>query len=195
MAGPTTLFQSGDHASRPAASSGCVLYWCTDHELFYLSNGSAWSTWADLSVIGGAAAFAGVRAVQSTNTNLTNGSLVYLGFNAADEYDTDAFHDPAANNTRLTVPAGKAGKYAASGFSFTTASPGEGFSAIRKNGTTIVTVGPLQSTANFGVTACSTTLDLAVGDYLEFGIRVGAASKQSLDAGAGAPTFEMHKVG
>lgn len=53
MAGPATLFQSGDHASRPAVTAGCVLYWCTDHEIFYRSNGSAWSTWSDLSGLGG----------------------------------------------------------------------------------------------------------------------------------------------
>lgn len=45
MAGPTTLFQTGVHASRPAAGAGCVLYSCTTHSLVYRSDGSAWTTW------------------------------------------------------------------------------------------------------------------------------------------------------
>lgn len=53
MAGPTTLFQTGDHASRPAASAGCVLYWCTTHEIVYVSSGSAWSSFQDLSGFSG----------------------------------------------------------------------------------------------------------------------------------------------
>lgn len=41
----------GDHASRPAASAPPVgsVYSCSDHELVYVTNGSAWSTWADVS--------------------------------------------------------------------------------------------------------------------------------------------------
>jgi hypothetical protein len=44
MAGPLTLYQTGVHGSRPAASSGCVLYSCTTHSLIYKSDGSAWTT-------------------------------------------------------------------------------------------------------------------------------------------------------
>lgn len=44
MAGPATLFQTGDHASRPASGAGCVLYNCTDHNLVYVDSGSSWST-------------------------------------------------------------------------------------------------------------------------------------------------------
>lgn len=49
MAGPTTIFQMGVHGSRPAASSGCVWYWCTTHSKVYRSDGSAWADLQDLS--------------------------------------------------------------------------------------------------------------------------------------------------
>lgn len=48
------LFQTGDHASRPAAGdvgSG-ALYSCTDHDLIYQSDGSSWTTWASLTGTG-----------------------------------------------------------------------------------------------------------------------------------------------
>jgi hypothetical protein len=52
MPGPTTAFQTGTHASRPATGSGCVLYWCTtDNEIEILS--SSWANLVDLTTIGG----------------------------------------------------------------------------------------------------------------------------------------------
>lgn len=49
MAGPATLYQTGNHAGRPAAGSGCVLYTCTDHNLVYRDDGSSWSTFITLA--------------------------------------------------------------------------------------------------------------------------------------------------
>lgn len=49
MAGPGTLYQTGDHASRPANGSGCVLYSCTTHNLVYRDNGTTWSTFITLA--------------------------------------------------------------------------------------------------------------------------------------------------
>lgn len=45
------MFLTGDHASRPAANAvgKGALYSCTDHDLIYQSDGSSWSTWADVS--------------------------------------------------------------------------------------------------------------------------------------------------
>jgi hypothetical protein len=43
----------GDHASRPAAGDvpEGTLYSCSDHGLIYQSDGSSWSTWANLGAI------------------------------------------------------------------------------------------------------------------------------------------------
>lgn len=53
MSGPSVIFQTGDHASRPSNGSGCVLYSCTDHDLVYRDDGTSWTTFMDL-VPGGA---------------------------------------------------------------------------------------------------------------------------------------------
>ena len=58
MAGPATLYQTGDHASRPANGAGCVLYTCTDHGLVYRDDGSSWSTWLTLPGAGAATTWA-----------------------------------------------------------------------------------------------------------------------------------------
>ena len=56
MATPPVLYQNGDHASRPAADSGCVLYTCETHGLIYRSDGATWSTWLTLPSAGASAA-------------------------------------------------------------------------------------------------------------------------------------------
>lgn len=53
MAGPTIAFQTGNHASRPAATAGCVLYFCTDHNKVYRSDGAAWADLFTFAASGG----------------------------------------------------------------------------------------------------------------------------------------------
>lgn len=55
MAGPATLYQVGDHASRPANGSGCVLYYCTTHSKAYIDDGSSWSDWFTVPAAGAVA--------------------------------------------------------------------------------------------------------------------------------------------
>lgn len=56
-----------------------------------------------------------VRAVRSTVQTIGTLSATAVQFNAADTWDTDAFHDTVTNNTRLTVPTGKDGVYVITG--------------------------------------------------------------------------------
>jgi len=44
--------------------------------------------------------------VSGTSTPLTNGAYTPLIFASADSFDSDNFHDPAVNNTRITIPSG-----------------------------------------------------------------------------------------
>lgn len=48
------ILLAGTHAARPAASAPPVgsIYSCSDHSLIYVTNGSAWSTWASLTGTG-----------------------------------------------------------------------------------------------------------------------------------------------
>lgn len=89
MPGVTTAYQSGNHAGRPAANSGCILYSCSDHNLVYRSDGSAWTTWATLVSGGGATTgwrrpvqevAAGWNATTLTMAAPTNGNVVLAMF-------------------------------------------------------------------------------------------------------------------
>lgn len=79
MSGPTTAFQSGVHGSRPAASAGCVLYWCTTHSILYRSDGSTWATLADLSASAHGAWTDYTPTIGSSGTPPTLGSSTIQG--------------------------------------------------------------------------------------------------------------------
>lgn len=75
------MFLTGVHASRPAANAvgAGALYSCSDHDLIYQSNGSAWSTWATVGGGGGggALALAGARVVR-TSGDVSTSSTSYV---------------------------------------------------------------------------------------------------------------------
>ena len=57
------------------------------------------------------ASFVGCMAVASGNTSVANATDTAVAFGGTDLYDTDGFHDPSSNNSRITIPSGKGGKY------------------------------------------------------------------------------------
>jgi hypothetical protein len=98
MAGPTVLFQTGNHAGRPAADSGCVLYWCTEHDKLYRSDGA---TWADLYDYTGVAPGSHVHS----GADITSGTVAEARIHAdisrdselaAHTGDTSDAHDASA---------------------------------------------------------------------------------------------------
>ena len=51
----------------------------------------------------------GCAATGTADQAITTGVMTAVQWDGTDEWDSDAFHDPASNNTRLTVP--RAGRY------------------------------------------------------------------------------------
>lgn len=137
----------------------------------------------------------GVRCRMVADQALTSGSIVYIPWDTED-YDTDAFHSTVSNQTRLVVPSGLAGKYHIDFQGFMTSSPGAGnWCQIRKNGTTTLFSGPVINDASTAQSFLSGTVELAAADYVELGVRVGAASKNLTDAGVSDPFINMELIG
>jgi hypothetical protein len=112
-----------------------------------------------------------VAAYRSTSQAISQNADTAINLSAV-SFDTAAFW-AGATPTRLTVPTGKAGKYIAIGqIQWTDGDIGTLQTKIRKNGTTVVSLGALDTTIT-GVTSApgasqaSTLLSLADGDYLE----------------------------
>lgn len=146
---------------------------------------------------GGAAAFVGcsisgtLTPSAATETSMT--------FQNADTYDSDGFHDPAVNNTRITIPAGLAGKYQFSGYHAFGAGQQDRRLLYRVNGgTSFDIVRWFVSDGGAGWRSPFTfTLDLAAGDYVELRLYVNASVAQSsfmqvvkLGGGSGGGTLE-----
>jgi hypothetical protein len=54
--------------------------------------------------------FAGCSVYRTADFTVSNNSLTAVAF-THEEYDTNGYHDNSVNNTRITIPSGKAGYY------------------------------------------------------------------------------------
>ena len=55
--------------------------------------------------------FVGAQLFMGATMTISNNTFTAVQFAETDYLDTDSFHNPASNNTRLTIPSGKGGKY------------------------------------------------------------------------------------
>jgi hypothetical protein len=146
---------------------------------------------------GGSAAFAGAMASHNANQSISNASFTTLAFNG-EVFDTDAFHDNATNNSRLTVPIGKGGYYLV-GFDgwFNTNAVDVRFVRLLKNGTDELARDGKAGISGNGTPLNFTTLvSLAAADYLQ--VQVYQASGGALDllsTDYWSPRFWLMKVG
>jgi len=126
------------------------------------------------------AAFVGANATKTASQQLTNVTLTAIAFDGTDILDTNAFHNPASNNTRMTIPSGYDGKYliqAQIGFASNTTGGRE--VQFYKNGTTVLQY--VQSDTGDGSlnVVISGTYPLVAGDYIE--VRAYQSSGGNLD--------------
>jgi hypothetical protein len=113
------------------------------------------------------ASFVGCKAYKSTNQTTSNATVTKITFDS-EYFDTSAIHDTTTNNTRFTVPTGKAGKWQISiTVSYDTNAVGQRQLRVVKNNTTYNNI--VMVAVNGDETHLSHTdiFDLAVGDYME----------------------------
>ena len=130
------------------------------------ATGLKWATPAS------APTFVGVALNNSANQSTTSNTHTILNFDN-ELFDTDGFHSTVTNTNRITIPAGKAGKYLVTVTStFDTNATGVRVMYVTKNSGTpsaTATMMITQGTPNSGVncyTGGSVVLDLAVADYI-----------------------------
>jgi hypothetical protein len=105
--------------------------------------------------------FVGVSIIGNSNQTIANETATAVNFGGTDQYDTDAFHDPSSNNSRITIPSGKGGKYLVTGTIWWNDGSGQRFVSIYKNGTEIL-------------------ISLAATDYIELYVIQGSGGNLSL---------------
>jgi hypothetical protein len=136
------------------------------------ATGLKWATPASGST------FVGAYVTGATVTPANN-TLTTVPFNA-ESFDTNAFHDNATNNSRITVPAGKAGYYmfTASG-QYNNNTNGRREMYIAKNGTLQVASDISPSGGTYPTPLLALPIYLDVSDYVE--IKLYQSSGGGLD--------------
>jgi hypothetical protein len=124
-----------------------------------------WATPASAS-----ATFVGCQLEKITTAqSLTNNTDTAVTFNS-EVFDTDGFHDNSTNNSRITIPSGKAGKYLLTAqISFAANATGVRVVKIFKNGSILMlpsVIAPAPAT-DFTVINNTTLVNASVGDYFE----------------------------
>lgn len=169
-----------DHASRPTATAvtAGTLYSCSDHDLIYRSDGSTWSTWADVSsAAGGGRANAFIGSIDALRTGTYSATA---GLVAARVYVCKMCPDQdiTVTKARLLI-ANSAGNFDIGiynsaldtklGSTGSTASPGNGVQDVNLTGSVALSAGTVYYSA---FVTDSTTIDIpsiAPGGTLGYG--------------------------
>ncbi len=145
-----------------------------------------------LKVSGGVPVWATPAASPYVGVGLTNYYATIAGtanvpfavpFAGTESWDTDAFHDTSTNNSRITIPSGKAGKYLISSFAWPETFNTYFIMSINLNGAQILGTyrgisaqGEWQRQATQLVGNCTLIMNLQVGDYIEQTIQMGGTA-------------------
>lgn len=121
----------------------------------YLTNDGSTPSWATLPST--APTFVGCSVYGFRTVLMTNGSTTYAIPFTAQYFDTNTFHDTVTNNTRITIPTGKSGKYQINvQIAYDNASGTPGFLnwylRIDGTGSYSITTSQLQNTTPAGIT-------------------------------------------
>ena len=110
--------------------------------------------------------FAGARVKKTASQTISNNTTTTITWNDED-FDTNTYHDNTTNNSRFTIPSGKAGYYQIIGNICTGGSnPGARVIEIYKNTTRIDRV-DREPVTNQNNIITNTIFEFAVGDYIE----------------------------
>jgi hypothetical protein len=145
------------------------------------------------------ATFTGCLAASVTLQSINNATYTAVALPEPDVYDTDSFHNPSSNNSRITIPSGKGGYYLVWGcVAFKDNATGERQVRVAKNGTALGGAEGLVPTSinnagggNPAAVYFTTILNLAAADYIEMFARQYSGGALNLENAI----FGCQKVG
>ena len=137
------------------------------------ATGLKWATPAS-----GTPAFIGASARATGNQTIPNVTFTAINFTAADLFDTDAFHNPSSNSSRMTIPTGKGGKYAIwgrVGFNENN-STGRRIVEIYKNGSQVEYLNIDVPASAYQTILTSGIIELVATDYIQIFLYQGSGA-------------------
>ena len=129
--------------------------------------------------------FVGAQIYDSNaTTSISNNTSTAITFNS-EVLDTNTFHSTSSNTSRMTIPAGKAGKYLVVGsVIFQNAANGTRRFDIFKNGSSYARTQNFGDASEQGWVTINTTMDLAVADYVELYVFQNSGGSLSIYGGS-----------
>lgn len=139
--------------------------------------------------------FVGCSLYKSGTQTISNATRTALSFDT-EEYDTDAFHDNTTNNSRITIPSGKAGKYLFTATVGMAAGANEREMTLFKNGTILKIMSQVYASTGGGFYQnASCVLNLSVGDYVQLYFYQGSGGNLSVYGGSDQTLFQASYLG
>lgn len=149
---------------------------------------------------GGGSAVVGCIAVRTTDqTGIVTATDTAVSMTGTDEKDTDGFHDPGSNPSRITIPAGLGGTYLLQGYILWDGNTvGNRRLQFAKNGTLLAggTTGQVvPNDLGFQQQTSSMTVDLVAGDYVEMSVQQTSGANRTLSGSIVPLRFSVMKIG
>ena len=137
--------------------------------------------------------FVGAYATKTAAQSLTNNTDTIITWNA-ERFDTDAFHDNSTNNSRMTIPSGKGGKYLVLGSAYYVTGSGYRELNVLKNGNIVNYFYGVINT-DYEFLTISTIVECIAGDYLELRGYQNSGGALNFNAGADNSFFSVTYLG
>jgi hypothetical protein len=163
MVNPMTT--TGDTIYSSSGSTPARLGIGTAGQVLQVNSGATAPEWVTPAA---GASFVGTSLYKSTDQNVVTATWTALSWDT-EFFDTDSFHNNSTNNTRITIPSGKGGKYSLT-FSLETEANGTGIrlSEFYKNGSSWKVMSNVTPSSAHNNTQLGTfVIDLVATDYIE----------------------------
>jgi hypothetical protein len=141
--------------------------------------------------------FVGAQVTNTSAQSISNGTYTALNFQS-EVYDTDGFHDNSVNNTRLTIPTGKGGKYLLTcQANFASNSSGFRAIAIMKNGSAsqIAYANSNPISGSSFTYAFSCVVSAVATDYFEMNVYQSSGGSLNVNSGSDSTRFDISYLG
>jgi hypothetical protein len=149
----------------------------------------SWATPASSGFVG-----CSVSNVTNSSVSAANNTVTVIPFDT-EAYDTDGFHSTATNTSRMTIPAGKGGKYICTGkFRWDTNTTGTRFITFVINGTD-QDYNNLQPYAASPYSTHTAVFSLSAGDYIEIAAYQDSGGSRTVNLNSQQSKFTISYLG
>ena len=183
MTNPMTT--TGDSIYSSSGSTPARLGIGTAGQVLTVNSGATAPEWATPA---GGSTFVGCQLEKITTAqSISNATATAVTFNS-EVFDTDGFHDNSTNNSRITIPSGKAGKYLLiAQMSFAANATGARIIKLYKNGSLfqLASVTAAAPVTDFTVLTGTNIVSAAVGDYFELFAEQSSGGNLNLNISSG----------